>query len=122
MKRHGASIAVEQRANFIVTDGLGRWRACSAGAHCSPTIRPDFIPPRARRARHIFGAQVAISVLGELRGDGMLLFAFGAQMQIHGSRPGKCGAAERLSGQRVEIFGEARALDQRQAVATDPGG
>jgi len=37
VERHGASIAVEKRANFIVTDGLGRWHACSASAHCSPT-------------------------------------------------------------------------------------
>src|SRR5215468_429051 len=56
MKRHGASIAVEKRANVIVTDGLGRWRACSASAHWSPTIGPDFIR-LARRASANFGAQ-----------------------------------------------------------------
>jgi hypothetical protein len=39
-------------------------------------------------------------------------------MQIHGSRPGKRRASERLSGQRFEIFGEACALDQRQAIVT----
>src|SRR5215471_12585417 len=107
MKRHGASIAVDQRANFIVTDGLGRWRACSASAHCSPTIRPDFIPPRAQGFGKFWRAGAAISALGELRRDGIFLFAFSLQMQIHSSRPGKRGPAERLSDQRVEIFGEA---------------
>src|SRR5215467_13104098 len=121
MKRHRASIAVEQRANFIVTDGLGRWRSGSASAHCSPTIGLDFIPPRARRASaNFWRAGAAISAPGELRGDGTFLFAFSLQMQIHGGRPGKRGASERLSGQRVEIFGEARLLDQRQAVVMDP--
>ena len=57
-----------------------------------------------------------------LGGDGMFSFAFGGEMQIYGGRPGERGASERLSGQRVEIFGEARTLDQRQAVVTDPGG
>src|SRR5215471_21072786 len=69
-----------------------------------------------------FLAGAAISALGELRGNGIFLFAFSLQMQIHGSRPGKRGASERVSGQRVEIFGEACTLDQRQAVVTDPGG
>jgi hypothetical protein len=54
-----------------------------------------------------------VSALGELRRDGMFLFASGSEMQIYGSRPRKCGASERLPGQRVEIFGEARTLDQR---------
>ena len=76
----------------------------------------------ARRGVELAGPRGSVAGLGELRGDGIFLFAFSAQMQIHGSRPGKGGASERLSGQRVEIFGEAGTLDQRYAVLTDPGG
>src|ERR1700730_13712309 len=47
---------------------------------------------------------------------GMFLLAFGSEMQIYGSRPGKRGASERFSGQWVEIFGEDRTLDPAQAV------
>ena len=76
----------------------------------------------ARRATGLGGSRGCISGIGELRGDGIFLFAFSAQMQIHGSGPGKRGASEGLPGQWVEIFGEARVLDQREAVVMDPCG
>ena len=38
-----ASIAVKERPNFIVTDGLGRWRARSASAHCSLLVPPTAV-------------------------------------------------------------------------------
>jgi len=43
VERRGASITIKERPNFIVTDGLGGWRAGSASAHCSPLVPPTAV-------------------------------------------------------------------------------